>query len=113
MLKNGGPTEVSDSSLNQLPSHLPVTTSPTSCIAMKVGITSRLDRLYISPRVSILLLIRSTFATVTSLLVITLLNFMAIKERGCPSCPYSEFAVSKDTIVKHYVIATYVAYAVQ
>ena len=48
---------------------------------------------------SVLLLSRPTFGTVTSLLVITVLNFMANKGRGCPSWPINEFAVSKATLM--------------
>ena len=39
------------------------------------------------------------FGTVTSLLVITVLNFMANKGRGCPSWPINELAVSKATLM--------------
>ena len=48
---------------------------------------------------SVLLLSRPTFGTVTSLLVITVLNFMANTGRGCPSWPINEFVVSKATLM--------------
>ena len=55
--------------------------------------------MYILPCISVLLLSGPTFGTVTSLLVITVLNFMANKGRGCPSWPINELAVSKATLM--------------
>ena len=60
---------------------------------------SHLDQLYILPCISVLLLTRSTYGRVTSLLVISVLNFMANKGRGCPSWPYSRLAVAIATIM--------------
>ena len=48
---------------------------------------SDVDRLYNLPCISALFVIRSVFGTVTSLIVMIVLNFMANKGRGCPSWP--------------------------
>ena len=54
------------------------------------------------------LLSRPTFGTVTSLLVITVHNFMANKGRSCPSWPINELAVSKATLMARGVAEAFV-----